>query len=316
MSGKGGAAMTGKSAGSGGLIYGAIALSVTLWATGNVAARVAAAYFSPEALALIRFLCASLVIDIVACVKKARLPRVKDLPLFFVMSACGYWLYIVLFNLGIRSVSAAAASFILAASPVFTAVLAIFILKEKMRLRGWLATALSVAGVAAITLGGGKLELEPGLLYIICSVLILSLYNTLLRRLTPRYTFLEITAYGINLSLLPLLPFFPRLLHELPGVAPRVLVSACWLGVAVSAFAFLSWAYVLQSAKDINRASNFMFLTPPLTVLLAYAVLGESPTAATYYGGALVLLGVLLMNYRRRAKAANGPAGLTAPDTP
>jgi len=308
--------MTGNSAGNKGLFYGAIAVSVTFWASGNVAARVAAAYFSPEALALSRFLCAALVIDVVACIKKVRLPRTKDLPLFILMSACGFWLCILLFNFGIRSVSAATASFIWASSPVLTAVMAIFILKEKMRLRGWLATAVSVAGVAVITLGGKKLELDPALVYIIVSVLILNLYHALLRKLTGRYGFLEITTYCINLSLLFLMPFLPRLLHELPGAPLPALLSTLWLGAAVSVLAFPCWAYVLQATDNINRISNFMFLTPALTVLMAYLILEELPPASTYVGGALVLLGVVLMHYHRPDKASGVPAELTAPDIP
>lgn len=283
------------------LLAAAVTVSVAGWATGNITSRIAITYFSAECLTLLRFLFSAILIDLIALMPYGRVRRLslREVPLFLGLGVLGFSGYIMLFNFGIRTVPAATASFILAASPIPTAIIAIFLLKEKMTLRGWLATALSLVGMWLILMEGKGLSISAGAGVIAFSTLMLSLYNTLIRRLAGRYSAMEITLYSINAAAVTLLPFLPQLLRSLPGAPPECLLAAAWLGTVTSVIAFLSWAYVMQKAGNINRVSNAMFITPLLTVGLAYIMLDEVIHAGVWYGGALVLAGVALMNWRQ-----------------
>lgn len=289
--------------------YLAIGTAIFFWASGNVASRIAIMSFSAEALALLRFLVGAVLIDIIAARKKIRMITLREIPLFLCMGACGYAIYIMTFNFGIATVSAGAASFIIAASPVFTALFARFLLNERMPSHGWIATIICLFGVALISLIGQDRHTGTGAVWILISVLLLSLYNTLLRRLTNRYSALEITTYSINAAAILLLIYLPGLVEDIPAADISSLLAALWTGTLTSVLAFLCWAYALQETSNINRLSNYMFFTPLVTVLLAWLILDERPIFSVWLGGALVLSGMFLMNIRQHNFGSENKGG-------
>ena len=64
-----------------------------------------------------------------------------------------------------------------------------------------------------------------------------------------------------------------------------------------TAVAFATWAYAL-SRMDAGRLGVTTYLVPPLTVLGAWAALGETPPALALLGGVLALLGIAISRRR------------------
>jgi drug/metabolite transporter (DMT)-like permease len=102
--------------------YGSTLSALILLASGSVYTKIAMEYFTAPALTFIRFFFASIFIAMYLVYKKAPLPKFKDVPYFFLMGASGFALYMCIFNLAIKSVSAATAGFFIATSPVITAI--------------------------------------------------------------------------------------------------------------------------------------------------------------------------------------------------
>jgi drug/metabolite transporter (DMT)-like permease len=52
----------------------------------------------------------------------------------------------------------------------------------------------------------------------------------------------------------------------------------------------------LKLAASTSEVTNFMFLTPILTTVIAFVTMGELPPLVTYLGGGLMLAGLILTN--------------------
>jgi drug/metabolite transporter (DMT)-like permease len=66
-----------------------------------------------------------------------------------------------------------------------------------------------------------------------------------------------------------------------------------YLGLAPTALGFITWGFAL-SRTDAGRLAATTYLVPPVSVLLGWAWLNETPASLAYLGGALCLAGVAL----------------------
>ena len=66
-----------------------------------------------------------------------------------------------------------------------------------------------------------------------------------------------------------------------------------YLGLAPTAIGFSTWAYALRRTTA-GRMGATTYLVPPIAIVLAWALLDETPPALAIGGGALCLLGVAL----------------------
>ena len=271
--------------------------TILFWSLAYVLTRLSLQHFTAFPLGFLRYLAASAALIVVLVIKKTALPAKADWKWFALGGAIGFFLYMLAFNKGCETVTAATGSVVLATVPVLTALLARFIHGERLMPYQWAAMAVEFLGVALLTLMDGVFSVNAGLLYLLGAVVLLSAYNLLQRRLTRTYSGLQASAYSVLAGTAMLAVFAPQAVGEALTATPLQLVCVAALGVFSSAVAYVAWANAFARAEKASQVSNYMFVTPLLATLLGFLMMNEVPDRGTILGGSVILVGMLLFNF-------------------
>ena len=274
--------------------------TILFWSMAFPITHLAMKHFSPMGLGLWRYVAACAALLPVVLLKRLRPPRWKDLGWFFLSGALGFAVYMAVFNIGNSMVTSATASVMLAVTPVLTALLARLFYKEKLKGRQWAAVAVEFGGILILALWRGVLYVNEGVLWLMAAVACISLYNIIQRRLTKTYSSLQSAVYSIFSGTLLLCAFLQRGIAEARTAAAEHWLYVAVLGVFPSAVAYVTWSAAFQRAPRTSDVSNYMFITPFLSTLAGFLLNGEAPDVSTMLGGAVILTGVAIFNYRER----------------
>ena len=218
--------------------------------------------------------------------------------------------YQLCFFAGVSSAGVALGTLVAVGSgPVFAGILGWLVLGQRPA-RGWLvATAISVLGLALLSVPDVAAGSPPGLLLALGAGFCIGAYNVAARvQLDRGASGLEVTAGSFALGGLLLLPVLAtQPLDWL--VAPTGLLLALYLGVATMAVANVLLALGMRHLAS-GPVATLMLADPVVATLLGVAVLGEHLAPAALAGVVLVLGGLLLQaalaarSMPRRARSA------------
>ena len=271
-------------------------ITIIFWAMAFVFTRLALQYFDVYSLSLLRYLSASITLIIIICFMKINKPKKEDFLTYLLSGGIGFFIYVILFTKGTGLVSSATSSIVIAMVPVFTAFLASLIYKEKLKIYQWIAICIEFIGILVLTLMNGTFSINEGILWLLVAALCLATYNLLQRKLTKKYSALEASTYSIFVGTIFLCIFLPSSIDKTIHAPLEFIFYVLVLGIFSSALAYIAWAKAISLAEKTTYVSNYMFVTPFLTTILGFVMMGEIPDKATVLGGIIILLGLFIFN--------------------
>ncbi|MCM2587979.1 DMT family transporter [Rossellomorea marisflavi] len=269
------------------------AATLILWASAFPVIRVGLHGYSPYHLSLLRMLIGSAFLIIPAMIFKIKLPERMDLPIILFMGAVGFGVYHVGLNIGERTVSSGVASVLVSTTPILTAILAVLLFKRKWGRWKAFGALISMAGIIILSLKGEGEVIGYGVWFILLASLGESIYFVIQHRFLEKYGVIPFTIYTIWAGTLCMLIFLPGLGSEIVQADAYSTVAVVYLGVFPTVIPYFALAYV-TSHSGAAEATMPLFLTPVLSFLMGWALLGEVPTFVAIWGCVLTLAGVLL----------------------
>ena len=234
---------------------------------------------------------------------RLRVPGRADLPALLAVGVLQLAGFFALSHAALAWVPAGRTAVLSNATTVWIVPLSLLVLREPIPRRRWWATALGLAGVAALT-GPWAIDwADPravvGHALLLAAALSWSLAMVATRRRPPRLSMLELLPWAFAAAAAVLLPVA---LLQPPGVWGTEAWMALGL-VGVLAGPAGTWC-VMQATMTLPAvvASLGFLATPAVGLLLATAWLGEPLTPDLLAGAALILGGVAVATVPGRAR--------------
>lgn len=274
----------------------ALGTTILLWSSSFAAVRASLQAFTPGHIALFRFLIASVLLAIFTLITRIKLPKLKDIPVIFLLGFLGIAAFHTAQNYGQVTVTAGSAAMIISSVPIFTAMLATIFLGEKLKPWGWLSIFISFLGVYLITLGEREgVKFNPGVFILLLAAIAAAIYFVLQKPYLIRYSALQLVTYMIWAGTLLLLVFTPGLIEEVTNAPTEATIATIYLGIFPSAVAYVTWSYALSRAPA-SIVASFLYLQPVFAVIIAWIWLNEIPALISIIGGVVTILGVFWVN--------------------
>jgi drug/metabolite transporter (DMT)-like permease len=287
-----------------GRVYAGLVLTMFFWGSAFATSKMLVLEVPPEVGAALRFGIGSLLMMAILFRRSAKpVPARADWGRLLLVSLVGVTGFNTLFFRGLSLAPASDAGMIIPTmSPVFTAMAGMLFLGEGVRIGRVAGLAVSLAGAAFFfgdvlfhTAGqGGRMWGDAAL---IGAAMCWAAASILSRPLSVRIGAMPTAAWTIFLgSLVLLLVSSPKLAAVPWGhLTGRFWIVLAYVVVFPTVIAYILWMEGIRAIGS-GPTTSFMFLAPVFALLIAAALLGERPTALQGAGGALMLLGVWLVN--------------------
>ncbi|WP_397545327.1 DMT family transporter [Rossellomorea vietnamensis] len=277
-------------------------MSISFWGISFVSTKAVLGTLDPYTLLVLRFGIGALFLLMLLLLKGYRLPiPLKYVPHLIVLGVLGVFIHQVIQATALLNIDASSAGWMISFSPVFTVILSMMFLHEKMTISKALGMIIAITGVLMVTTAGSGQSIgftvNIGYFLMILSTLNWAVYSVLLKKLRIELPSLVITFYMSLLGFSLTIPFLIRNrgwegISQLSNVEWAHLI---FLGVFVSGIAYWYWAKALE-VLDASKVSMFLYLEPVTTLIAAILLLHEKIFLISILGGVIIIIGVVIVN--------------------
>ena len=270
---------------------------VVAWAANFIVVKAANREIPPISFAFLRFSTAALLLLAVLRWREGsiRMP-VRQVAPIMGLGAIGFGLYQVLWPTALQTIPAGDSAFLIAATPVLTALFASRAGSDTLSRRKLVGALVSFVGVGIVVAGGPGLGLGVSVIgdaltltAAVCWAVYTAWGAPVLTRVSP----LRATAWAMVGGSIVLAPIG---LIQAAGADWAAVSARAWLGFAYSTLipAGAANVVVFHAIRLLGptRITTWQFLVPFIAVLMGAAFLSEPVQPAQIAGGAVIILGV------------------------
>lgn len=285
------------------LVY--IILAVIFWGLSFISTKVVLNEMPPVSIAFFRQIIATGTLLVWALSARNFVkPTLKELLAIAVTGFFGIVLYFIFENFGLQYTTAANASMIVAAVPVFTYFTEAVFFKLKITWKMFFCLFLSVIGVYFIISIGGRLDFSTasfkGNILVIGAMICWVIYVILNGRLTQKFSSVHLILLQSAASILLFIPFIVPEIPQWKQLTSIALFNLFYLGVFCSAFSYFFYVYGVKRIGPTMSAA-FLNLIPVVTVSAGFLILHEKIAPFQILGMVLVILSLYILNLQTGA---------------
>ncbi|MGH2405445.1 MAG: DMT family transporter, partial [bacterium] len=278
------------------------AIATISWGLSFVATKAAVQEISPVTLIFTRFALGLALLFIVLRARRKRLIPPRALwGNLVLMGFISIFVHQMLQAHALTLTSAVNTGWLIGLTPIWSAVLAAFILKERFGPAKTIGLAVGFLGAALVVTQGrlGSVQLVPstrGDLLILASTLNWAIFTVLSRPILDKLDPLEFTVSSMFLGWIMLAPFFvvEGSWRQYASLTTPGWIAVLFLAIVCSGIAYLLW-YEAVARLETSRVASFLYLEPLVTAVGAAVLLAEPVRLITVIGGLLLLGGVMLV---------------------
>ena len=281
-----------------------VTFTVIVWGASFIATKIALREIAPVTVVWLRFAMGVAVLGLAVVARRQfAWPNWRQLGYFALLGFLGITFHQWLQSTGLVTAQASTTAWIVASTPVFIAILGWIFLKEKLGRLRIAGIILAAAGVLLVVSNGDIAALAEGDFgtegdyLILISALNWAVFSVISRSGLQRNPATRMMFYVMVLGWLfsSLLLFGGPGLGEIGLLSPRGWLAVAFLGIACSGLAYIAWYDALQ-ALPAAQVGAFLYVEPLVAVIVAAVILSEPLLWVSLIGGAIILLGVWLVN--------------------
>ncbi|MDZ7658750.1 DMT family transporter [Fodinibius sp.] len=279
-----------------------------IWALNFSIVKYSLAEIDPLSFNGLRFLFAAAIIWAVLLYRNQlfTIPKKDWLPLIG-MGLLGNLIYQGLFIIGIDYTYAANAAVMLGTIPIWVALISHIFNLEQMNIFKTLGVIAAFAGIIFIISGGNdsfsfSSDTFLGDIIIIGAAIVWGGYTILSKSFLTRYTPIQFSAIMASIGAIVLsLIGLPNIIQlEWTHISTAAYGGVVYSGLLSIGVAYLIWNYGLQTVGAVHTAT-YQNLVPVMGLFFGIVLLNEQLTFLQYTGSALVIAGIILARWKRRA---------------
>lgn len=272
-----------------------------IWGSSFIFMKVLVPIYGIAMTSSFRLLSASFFLLILFAFQKYKINWKQNYMIFMVIGIGNSAIPFFLYSFAAQYIDASISVILNSTAPMFGAIFSYLIIKERLgyqKIFGLLIGFIGVGVITSISFGQGSKEVVYSILACVTAAAFYGLSGVITKKYAMHIEAKELTAGSLlfaGIVLIPLVIVFPiRKAISFESISLVII-----FGILCTAIAYLIYYYLIKHVGAV-KALTVTYLMPAFGIFWSFLFLNERITNSTIFGLFIILLGIFLINSRRK----------------